>query len=45
MIEQVRRGDLDVRSTGYKIMNNCEKDELRIKQAGATSEDRKTRPL
>lgn len=45
MIEQVRRGDLGVRSTGYKIMNNGEEDELRIKQAGGTSEHRKTRPL
>lgn len=45
VIEQVRRGELDVRSTGYKIMNNGEKDELRIKQAVGTSEDRKTRLL
>lgn len=45
VIEQVRRGELDARSTGYKIRNNGKKDELRIKQAGGTSEDRITRPL
>lgn len=45
VMEQVRRGELEARSTGYKIMNNGKKDELRIKQAGGTSEDRKTRPL
>jgi hypothetical protein len=45
VIEQVRWGELDVRGTGYKIMNNGGKDELRIKKSVGTPEDRKARDL
>lgn len=43
--EQVKGGEVDVRGTGYKIMNSGGKGELRIKKPVGTPEDRKTRDL
>lgn len=43
--EQVRGGEIDVRGTGYKIVNSGGNDELRIQKPMGTPEDRKARDL
>lgn len=45
VIEAVRGGEVDVRGTGYKIMNSDRKGELRIKRPVGPPEDRETKNL